>query len=87
MQPPPLALSGLEHEGRDGRGRKPREVPMKLLSINDLFHLTRAELFALHQENVDALSRYAEGSPERAIALQNLRLIRQALSRPQMAPG
>ncbi len=60
---------------------------MKLLSIVELFHLTRAQLLALHQENVAALAEWPEGSPEHEIILANLRVIRQALARRAPAPG
>ena len=63
------------------------EEIMKAWTLNDLFRLTRAELFSLHREIVAELANAPEGSPERDIALANLRLIARALALPNIAPG
>ena len=59
---------------------------MKVWILNELFRLTRTELFALHHEIVTELANTPDGSPERDIALSNLRLIARALARPNLAP-
>jgi len=60
---------------------------MKLLSIIELYRLSRAELFALHHEQVAALAHFPEGSPEAETLRVNLRLIRQALARRAPTPS
>jgi hypothetical protein len=59
---------------------------MRAYSLNELFCLTRAELFALHVDLASELAALPEGSEERAIALDNLRNIRRVLAQPQFAP-
>jgi hypothetical protein len=59
---------------------------MRAYTLTELMSLTRAELFGLHRQIVDALALLPEGSPERFIALANLRDIRQVLSRPNLSP-
>lgn len=59
---------------------------MRAYSLNELMNLTRAELCALHRRILDALALLPEGSPERLIALANLRDIRRVLARPNLSP-
>lgn len=59
---------------------------MRAYSLNELFNLTRAELFALHADIANELAALPDGSDERAIALDNLRTIRRVLAQPQFAP-
>ena len=59
---------------------------MRAYTLTELMNLTRAELFALHRQVVDALAQLPEASPERLIALANLRAIRQVLARPNLSP-
>jgi hypothetical protein len=59
---------------------------MRAYTLNELMSLTRAELFALHRHMVHALMQLPEGSPERLIALANLRTIQRALARPNLSP-
>jgi hypothetical protein len=60
---------------------------MKLYSFTELFNLSRAELFALHQEAAALLDRQPIGSPEHDAALSNLRMIRYALAGFRPRPG
>ena len=60
---------------------------MRAYSLNELFRLTRNELFELHAEIVIELDDIREDSPELVIAFENLRLIRRALSHPHFAPS
>ena len=57
---------------------------MRAYSLNELFNLTRAELFALHARIVAGLSMLSE--TDREVALDNLRKIRRALTHPQIMP-
>ena len=59
---------------------------MRVWTLNELFRLTRAELFGLHREIVNALAAMPDGDPERLIALANLQNIRRVLARPNLAP-
>jgi hypothetical protein len=59
---------------------------MRVWTLNELFRLTRAELFGLHREIVNALTAMPESDPERPIALANLQNIRRVLARPNLAP-
>ena len=63
-----------------------KETKNASLTLNELMSLTRAELCALHRRIVDALAQLPEGSPERLIALGNLRDIRRVLARPNLSP-
>jgi len=58
---------------------------MRAYTWNELMILTRAELFALHRRIVDALAQLPEGSPERLVALGNLRDIWRVLARPNLS--
>ncbi len=59
---------------------------MRVWTLIELFRLTRAELFGLHWEIVNALAAMPDGDPERPVALANLQNIRRALARPHFAP-
>ena len=52
---------------------------MRAYSLNELFRLTRAELFGLHAEIVATFHLLPD--VERAIALDNLRKLRRLLAR------
>ena len=54
---------------------------MRAYTLTELINLTRAELFALRRQVVDALAQLPEGSPERFTALATLRDIRLVLAR------
>ena len=54
---------------------------MRLFTLHDLIRLSRAELFALHQRITRELAQLPPGSPDRQIALANLRSISRVLSR------
>lgn len=60
---------------------------MRAYSLNELFCLTRAELFALHHAIAGRLMQLPDDSPERHVVLANLRNIRRVLASPHMAPG
>jgi hypothetical protein len=59
---------------------------MRVWTLIELLRLTRAELFGLYQEIVNALAAMADSDPERPIALANLQNIRRALARPHLVP-
>lgn len=59
---------------------------MRVWTLIELFRLTRAELFGLYQEIVNALAAMPDSDPERPIALANLQNIRRALARPHLVP-
>jgi len=48
------------------------EEIMKVWTLNELFRLTRVELFGLHREIVTELASAAEDSPEREFALDKM---------------
>ncbi len=58
---------------------------MRAYSLNELFCLTRSELFALHARIAAELPTLCEA--DREIALDNLRKLRRALGHPRNAPG
>jgi hypothetical protein len=60
---------------------------MRVWTLNELFRLTRAELCALHREIAATLWRLPETSPQRLIALGNLRNIRHVLGRMTPTPS
>ena len=60
---------------------------MRAYTLTELMNLTRAELFALRRQVVDALAQLPEGSPERFTALAALRDIRRILARREFAPS
>ena len=57
-----------------------------VLTINELWRLTRIELFNLAQRIGNELPAFPEGSPERANALTSLRNIRYVLARRDFSP-
>ena len=60
---------------------------MRAYSLNELFRLTRNELFALHAETVCELAELPEASSDQVIAFENLRLIHRVLARRGPAPS
>jgi hypothetical protein len=60
---------------------------MRAYLLNELFRLTRNELFALHAEIVRELDDIPEDSAELVVAFENLRLIRRVLAHPHFAPS
>jgi hypothetical protein len=60
---------------------------MRVWTLNELFRLTHAELCALHREIAGFLAHLPEGSPDRPVALTNLRNIRRVLGRPRLVPS
>ena len=60
---------------------------MRTYSLTELMNLTRAELFGLHRQIVDALALLPDGSPERLAALATLQNIRRVLARPGLGPS
>jgi hypothetical protein len=62
------------------------EETMKVLTINELWRLTRTQLCDLAQRVTSELQQFAEGSPERANALTSLRNIRYVLARRDYSP-
>ena len=59
---------------------------MRAYSLNELFRLTRNELFDLHAEIVRELDVIPEDTAELVVAFENLRLIRRVLAHPHFAP-
>jgi len=59
---------------------------MRVWTLIELFRLTRAELFGLYHEIVNALAVMPDSDPERRIALANLQNIRRALARASLVP-
>ena len=60
---------------------------MRAYSLNELFRLTRNELFDLHAEIVRELDDIPEDSAELVVAFENLHLIRRALAHPHLTPS
>jgi hypothetical protein len=61
---------------------------MKILAISDLWHMAKIELLAIEANIALKLAELPEGSPERSIALTNLRNIRRVLvNRAQLSRG
>ena len=54
---------------------------MRAYTLTELMNLTRAELFALHRQIVDAIASLPAGSPELLTAVATLRNIRRVLAR------
>ena len=54
---------------------------MRVWTLIELFRLTRAELFGLYHDIVNALAAMPDSDPERPIALANLQNIRRVLAR------
>ena len=59
---------------------------MRVYSLEELFCLTRAELIGLHHRIASTLAQLPESSPERLVALTNLRNIRRVLARHDVSP-
>jgi hypothetical protein len=59
---------------------------MRAWTLIELFRLTRAELFGLYQEIVNALAAMPDSDPERPIALATLQNVRRALARASLVP-
>jgi hypothetical protein len=59
---------------------------MRVWTLIELFRLTRAELFGLYRDIVNALAAMPDSDPERPIALANLQNIRRVLARPNFVP-
>lgn len=57
---------------------------MRAYSLNELFRLTRAELFALHARITAEVPTLCE--TDREVALDNLRKLRRVLAHPQNVP-
>jgi len=64
-----------------------KETKMRAYTLTELMNLTRAELFALHRQIVDAIALLPDGSPERLAAIATLRYIRRVIARCEFAPG
>jgi hypothetical protein len=60
---------------------------MRVWTLNELWRLTRAELCALQREIAATLWSLPEASPQRLIALGNLRNIRHILGRMTPTPS
>ena len=58
---------------------------MRAYSMNELFFMTRRELFDLHARIAAVLPALPE--PEREFALENLRGIRRVLAHPLKGPS
>jgi hypothetical protein len=63
---------------------KTKETKMRAYSLNELFYLTRGELFALHARIVAELPALCES--DREAALDNLRKLRRALAQVRPEP-
>ena len=59
---------------------------MRVLTINELWRLTRIELSDLAQRIGNELPTFPDGSPERVNALTSLRNIRYVLTRRDYSP-
>lgn len=59
---------------------------MRVLTINELWRVTRTELFDLVNRITNELPAFPGGSPERANALTTLRNIRYVLARRDFSP-
>jgi hypothetical protein len=62
------------------------EETMRVLTINELVHLTWAELCSLAGRITAKLPAYREGSPQRMAAYISLRNIRWVLAQRSLAP-
>jgi len=59
---------------------------MRVLTINELWRMTRIELSDLARQIASELPQFVEGSPERANALTSLRNIHRLLACRDFAP-
>ncbi len=64
-----------------------KETSMRAYSLNELFRLTRTELFALHAKIASELAALPDHSVDRSTAFANLRNIRSLLAQRKFAPG
>jgi hypothetical protein len=62
------------------------EETMRVLTINELWRLTRIELSDLVNRITNELPKFPDSSPERANALTSLRNIRYVLARRDFSP-
>jgi hypothetical protein len=62
------------------------EETMRVLTINELWRLTRIELSDLLAKITNELPKFSDNSPERANALTSLRNIRYVLARRDYSP-
>jgi hypothetical protein len=62
------------------------EETMRVLTINELWRLTRIELSDLVNRITSELPKFPDNSPERANALTSLRNIRYVLARRDYSP-
>ena len=62
------------------------EEIMRTYSITELFRLSRSELLALHAQILAELAHLADADPGAVVARDNLRRIREVLSRPRPQP-
>lgn len=61
---------------------------MKILAISDLWHMAKIELLTMETNIALKLPALPEGSPERSIALTNLRnILRVLVNRAQLSRG
>ena len=60
---------------------------MKVWTLNELFRLTRNELFGLHHAISSEIANAPADAPEREVALANLRRIAKVLALANVAPG
>ena len=82
---PPSPVQGLRQKAAIGAVETMEET-MRVLTPTELMRLTRTELFSLAARMITALSEFTEGSYEHATAHINLRNIRTALTRRDLAP-
>jgi hypothetical protein len=61
------------------------EATMHLYTLNELFRLTRHELFALHAQTAALIAALPDDAPEREVGLSTLRLIRSVLAQPALS--
>jgi hypothetical protein len=59
---------------------------MRAYSLNELFRLTRNELFELHAKIIIELAELPDASVDRHVAFENLRLVRRVLAHPGPIP-
>jgi hypothetical protein len=84
MHPPPPA-QGLHQKAAIGAVEMMEET-MRVLTLIELMRLSKIELCNLAARITNAFPDFAEGSPERAAAVTNLRNIRTVLARRDFSP-
>jgi hypothetical protein len=89
----PVASDAATSSGARASTRRPRlarpqalEEAMRILTIGELMRLSRIELCHLARRMTKKLATCPTGSPQHAIALNNLRRIRYVLARRTLAP-